>query len=997
MTTTTIRNQSPAGAFRQLLGRLFVVASVLGFLSAAKAQSGTEGSVSGIVSNSKTGVALEGAEVDLTTSAGASAGTTFSERGGAFTITHVPAGQYTLHVSYTGLDPYSATVMVNAGQNSTMQVGLTSEIYKMEAFSVQGLREGNAAAITQQKNAPNIVDILSIDAYGDVADSNIANMLQNEPGVAVFQQAGGDDVGISVGGAPVELTTINVNGTRMASALVGSSGGMGDRSQFIDRVPSDFIQKIEITMGTTPDQMDDSLAGAVNLVTKSGLDVTENVFTYRMGVTHNDYIKALNHKFRPTGELSYLGAFGKDRQFGVSLGASYSAVLNPSQNINTSHSNVNDARASGARMLNDLDERRREGLQGQVDYKFQHDTAHVWLAGMLNFYVFKNERINWQASASNQNFADYSVVSYSAISAGAQPKTTAGAVAGLAPGLDPNVQTILLDPTVTNDAEHEDRRAHQYTISGGFTKDWGDNKFTFNASWNPTSFDDDFYGMTVNYNNIPVGILVDSRIDALLPHYSQVFGPSLSAGGPTYGAPWFATWFKQPDTERQTVSDFRGDFEHKNHLFGVPNTWKAGLEYRDETNWFINTYRPVYNFTGSLSTVMPWILNDPSTSRGVFNNAIPTFVWDTINFTKAKALFNLYPQFWTPSGTTVGTPPIGHDFAEFVNAGYLMDTMQIGKLNVLLGVRYEHTTVEGQGTYTDPNFPSQKIITVARAYENKFPSVHLKYDFNKHLVMKFSYSTSSARPNYSSIVPNTTVNNSATSSGYPGTVTQANPGLLPDYGVSWEGAVEYYFEPAGLISFSYFYRKITNFQVSSSVVIPTGTSNGFNGLYGGYLLSTSSNLTSPAYDEGYEIHYIQQFPWLPKPFNGLQAFADTTIQKSHGNFANGASELPFFTPRTSNIGGVFTYKKLTARFTWHDHSYYLQSFSTNPAAKTYVGDIPQEDAQIEYAFSPRYKIFIDGANIRDMGLTQFNVNWYTRNTQIQDNGRHIDMGISGRF
>ena len=993
---TNTHVSAPRHFLRSLFGRCGLLIASLALFATAQAQTAATGAIAGTVSNEKTSVNLEGADVSLVGAGGTAIQTVTTERGGTFTFSRVPPGSYTLKVSYTGLDDQSKQVEVRSGVTSTVPVGLTSGIYTLSAFTVEGQREGNAAAITQQHNAANIVDVLSMDAYGDVADGNIALMIQNEPGVAVFQQSG-DDTGISVGGVPVELTSINIDGARMASAIVGSTAGIGDRGQLIDRIPADFISKIEVTMGNMPDQMADSLAGSVNLVTKSGFDVQDPVFEYRTGLTNNNYFDSMDGKFRPTGAISWLGTVDKNRKLALSLNASYSDTLNPSENINTSHSNVTDARASGARELLDVNDRLREGVSGKIEYKLD-DTTRVWLGGTLDFYTFTNDRTNWQASAGNQNFADYSVVSLAAIQGGTAPKTTANAAAGLAPGFDPNQETLLLDPTITNDKEHEDRRGHQYTLDTGGTKEWngGDSKATVSLTWNPTSFDDDFYGITVNYNNMPVGILVDERHDAMRPIYSQTYGPSLAAGQTTYGAPWFATWFAQPDIERQTLTDLRGDFEQKVMLAGLPNTFKAGVEYRDENNWFINTYRPFWNFNGSVATYLPQILQSAGSSHSVFNNSMPSFRLDTIDFNKAKALFYQQPQLWTPQGTTVATRPVPRQLAEFVNAGYIQDSIQLGKLNILGGVRIEHTSIEGAGSYSDPNLPNVTNTHIAKSYQYSFPSIHLKYDVNRHLVFKGSYSTSSARPAYSSIVPNTTVNNTPTASGQPGSVSQGNPGVLPDYGRSLEGAVEYYFEPAGVVSFSYFYRELSNFIVSTSSVIGSGANNGFNGLYTGYLLTTSGNL-SQAYDEGYELNYKQQFRFLPKPLNGLSVFADTTIQKTHGQFSSGASMLPFFTPRTSNAGVVFDYKRFEARFTWHDHSYYLQSYSANPAANTFVGDIPQEDLGFTYRISPRYTIFVDAVNIRDMDYVQYNVNIYTRNTEVQDNGRRINFGVSGRF
>ena len=81
----------------------------------------------------------------------------------------------------------------------------------------------------------------------------------------------GDIVGIGLRGAPPELNSVTLDGTRTAGATTGFSP-QGDRAPLIDQVPSELIKEIEITKGNTPDQSADSLGGTVNLVTRKPLD-----------------------------------------------------------------------------------------------------------------------------------------------------------------------------------------------------------------------------------------------------------------------------------------------------------------------------------------------------------------------------------------------------------------------------------------------------------------------------------------------------------------------------------------------------------------------------------------------------------------------------------------------------------------------------------------------------------------------------------------------------
>src|SRR5690606_27830087 len=77
-----------------------------------------------------------------------------------------------------------APVSVSANDQANVTVELSSDIYSLEAFQVSSVREGQAAAINEQKNASNVVNIVSVDAFGNVADTNVANLLMKLPGIS---------------------------------------------------------------------------------------------------------------------------------------------------------------------------------------------------------------------------------------------------------------------------------------------------------------------------------------------------------------------------------------------------------------------------------------------------------------------------------------------------------------------------------------------------------------------------------------------------------------------------------------------------------------------------------------------------------------------------------------------------------------------------------------------------------------------------------------------
>src|SRR5690606_9311412 len=128
--------------------------------------------VTGRVVNALTGAYLQGAEVTV-----GDAAPVLTNRDGSFTVRNVPAGSTTLRVYYTGLDVATSSVNVEPGQAAEVSIALQSGVQQLEAFTVSADREGEAASITYQRFAPNVMNVVSTDAFGSVADGNIGDLM----------------------------------------------------------------------------------------------------------------------------------------------------------------------------------------------------------------------------------------------------------------------------------------------------------------------------------------------------------------------------------------------------------------------------------------------------------------------------------------------------------------------------------------------------------------------------------------------------------------------------------------------------------------------------------------------------------------------------------------------------------------------------------------------------------------------------------------------------
>src|SRR5215208_4945163 len=134
-------------------------------------------------------------------------------RDGQFILPSVAPGSYTLKVSYSGLDLKTVDARVTAGATAKYDVGLSSQVYQLSKFVVEGEREGNALAITTRRNAGNVKEVISADAFGTIADLNLGNFMLRLPGVSK-EESEGEIIRIQVRGVDANLNALSIDGTR---------------------------------------------------------------------------------------------------------------------------------------------------------------------------------------------------------------------------------------------------------------------------------------------------------------------------------------------------------------------------------------------------------------------------------------------------------------------------------------------------------------------------------------------------------------------------------------------------------------------------------------------------------------------------------------------------------------------------------------------------------------------------------------------------------------
>ena len=302
----------------------------------ALAQSAT-GTIEGRVLNTRNGEYLEKARVTLE-------GTrveTFTDSSGQYRFVGVPAGTARVRVFHTGLVAQTRSVVVTAGQIAQQDFNLSDAdakpntaandaTVKLDKFVVSTSQQvdGAAIAINEQRFAPNIVNVVSADEFGHVAEGNVGEFLKFIPGISI-DYGGGDARTISMGGAPSNNVPVTIGGFSLSSA---ASSGTG-RTVELEQVSINNISRIEIYHSPTPESPGSALAGGVNMVPRGAFERSRPQLNFSSYVMMRDAEKSLSktpgpvrdatHKIHPGFDFSWVVPV--NRRFGFTLSGGYSS------------------------------------------------------------------------------------------------------------------------------------------------------------------------------------------------------------------------------------------------------------------------------------------------------------------------------------------------------------------------------------------------------------------------------------------------------------------------------------------------------------------------------------------------------------------------------------------------------------------------------------------------------------------------------------------------
>src|SRR6267143_1827525 len=894
MTVSSLQFKFEGASMRRFCTFLFVLACSLSLISVAHAQTG-KGTVAGTVKDSGNS-ALPGALVDLLPLGRK----VVTDDHGQFRITDVPAGEYTLSVSYVGLVVSNTPVVVEAGKeftaNPVLQVASQSDQVVVSAERLQG----EAEAINIGRTAENIVQVLPERVIASLPNTNIADAVGRVPSVSLERDEG-EGKYVQIRGTEPRLSSVTVNGVNMPSP----EGAV--RNIKLDAVPADLVERIEVFKTLSASQDADGVGGIVNLVTRTA---GERPF-YAVGGT-GGYNPIQNGYGRGGFSGTFGNRFGGSKKFGFLLSGTFDQTNRGINDLEPSQTVLQDAQGNNFAVSNGYDERsydyyrKRYGFSTGIDYNIKPGTS-VYLKGLYSdFHDFGETWVFTPNSGTNIKSVspDGTQITFDNATDCAAP----GAPSGCSPG--------------SYQYRHYIRRPDQqvYSFLTGARHDLSSTLITyeFAASRSHNIGGQDF--ATTNFSGNQSADVAVNQKDRFRPKLFALDSTNLY--DPTrylITNSSFTNYIAQQLNFQGAASVARRYNAHS-HLgtFEISIKIRHSHSIQNENDTILKVSDPSGNSTIALSSVLGTYTN-PSYYDNFFRIGSlaygPTSNYNLIT----KAVLGSPGQFAPDVATDIRrSKGAFFDANERIYAGYLQNVISFGKLRLQTGVRFDAADTGFLANTIVTSDPADPTVTPTNpritpnqqnsGYFNALPSVQAQYQLDKNTNLRANYSQGIARPNIGDLVPTTIVDPNA--SPFPGVVIEGNPNLKPTKANNYDILIEHFFQPVGILHGVYFYKQLSDPIYPTASTIPAGQPNA------GLRLLQSINGPS-AHIQGIEVSWEQRFSFLPGLLRGFGVSANYSYTQSGVTFPStfdggriDNAPLSRQAPNTWNAG--FTYDK--ARF-----------------------------------------------------------------------------------
>ena len=954
---------------------------------------------------------------------------TLTNQNGEFRLADVPAGARRLRVTYAGMEPQAVAVDAAAGAVARRDVDLTfaagqstigKGVVKLDAFVVESAAlSAAAAAVNEQKMAPNIKNVVVLDEIGDLGDGNIGEYLKYTPGISIVsgpQTA----ASASIRGMPAGGIVFMIDGAEVSSPSA-------DRAFDLAASASGSVDRIEITKVPTPDRPANAVGGTVNIVGKSGFSSPRRSLRINTYGAYNS-----DHRLSPPGlgqrvgsdasssaraiqpgiDVSYAHPVSRSLAFTVNL-SQLTRVYDmdydtPAWNMITGVQTTNTGQ-------NVLQTTERQLASATVDWRptprdsLRLNVEHVQINTPTRQNIFA---VAWGAGATGDAVH------------------TQGAAAGN--------DTVRQTMTYGDRTRGTTAAVLRYVHEGKVYK--FDANVNFSRSWDER--EDVAHGFFRTVGTVQAGNLV-VRADGLDGIYSrqaprlrvttrtgQAFDPydnaALTLGNPT----------SQPNEIVADLKNIAANLARQLPL-AAPTTVKVGFtvnrQRKDNTStlqtWTFAPPAGVSRLAGAHD-----LTNEPLSRQSFFSDTL-RLRW--VSPTKYYDLFRANPSWFTLNEAAAHQSTVTNSkfFQETISAVYARADVKFwdNRLWLVGGVRFERTDDRGEGPLDDlratfrqdaagnllrdaANRPipvttdalaaaklryTERGARAERGYDGYYPSLNATWYVTDELVARAAFAQTMGRPNLSEVIPGITVSDPAVT--FP-TATVVNAGLEPWTADNYDLSFESYNLKGATVALSLFRKDVRNFfvQTQTPATLPLLESFGLNDDYLPYTIITKAN-GGRARVQGYEASWRQSLHFLPPWAKGFSMFGNATISR-----ISGPNERDFTPFAHKNLNWGLSYVRRSFSFRWNVAYAYKVSGASVAASATvpagtfsYVAPQITQDWSFDWRFSGRFTLYggarnWNGANKRTERAGPGAPVW-TRPQSYQNFGTLVTFGLRSQF
>ncbi len=956
---------------------------------------------------------------------------------GEYRIAGVPTGTVTISVGYTGLVSQTKAVAVAPGRAARADFDLVltgtaqdpSGIVKLEAFTVEE-REltAQSAALHEQRSAPNIKNVVSIEEFGELGITNPGHFLTYIPGVSNVYNTTGEVEGIGLRGMGSSGTVVMIDGAQAASNDGAS------RAYNFSGTSTANLDRVEVTKVPTPDMPANAVGGSINMISKSGFNRSTPLFRYNAFVTmqakgSQDNLPPFFSKYagndsdttrypvQPGFDLSY--SLPLNQALAFTFNAGYNARYQDREYLSPTWDRVRYVQTAGT-MLSVINIFTKDILAAGADWKTGRNTvqARVDVTRQVAYTRQNNFTYNFGTGATGgENF-------------------TTGAATGV------GTLTINSGGNVNQFRRMLNGRIKHVYAGEVWKIDW-----LASASQTRRTFSDMDRGLLSTLSSTLSNVVLSAQgLDGI----SSLALPQFTVKSRT-GATL------DPYDVRQytlnTAASGRTFFKNvvagasvnaaRSFATALPVTLKVGaaIEKADRDQW---TQSLSWNFrppaTSGQLVGNHDLLADAYSARRTFNGGAKIGWMSTA---KGYDLYKQHPDWFVLNEPAAHTNWVNNSkkLKEEISSAYVRSDVKAldNRLWIVAGVRFERTADTGFGPLNDirntyvKNAAGQIVLGAngrptqvttdplalaklqyqeraafsEKTYQGFYPSVNATYNIGSNFVLRAAYAGTIGRPDLSFIIPGTSIPDPSSATR---TITVVNTGLQPWTADNYDLTLESYEYQGATVSLSGFRKDMSKFFTSVRVPATQALLDQYglpdDLLTGDYEIISQQNSALKAAINGFEWNWRQSlrpFAQLPSWARSLGFFVNGTHLRISGP---GLSSFSGYSTRIINWGASFARGnfavKVNVTSSNGPRNAVVAANSATPAG-TYSGLDPRVlvGGSIEYRINKKFTVHFSGQNLSNAIYKSMTFSpgapLYTRPTQFRDNGIEYVLGLKGEF